>query len=937
MRFIILLFLFPLLSFSQEYAFPTALGEGNTTTGGAGGTVYHVTNLNDTGVGSFRDAVERVGTRTVIFDVGGEVALLSEIKIRPGDDNLTISGETAPSPGISFRNFGIDIDASNIIIRYLTIRLGDYQISNGLPESDCLRIKNFGGGEISNFMLDHLSLSWGTDEIFSIGGVTSGNTATNIRDVSFTNSIVGEPTNVSGYNILYGVNAFDVSFYNNYLTLATERSPLVGYGDNGESSEWINNISYGFESGSVVTFGTNYDAMGNIYKGLLSNPPDWEVIGHGANGQLNTIDDGTFYAVDNFAIDTDVRPLYNSNSTTIKDRTFSRYFTSSTITTWATTIAAIEAQVLTATLGNSLYRDDVDTRLINNYFNDTGSFWAGSDPSTLPGGWPTKTLNTRPASDDSDNDDMLDAAEIALWGDITTTNTPLALTSTTVLDVNGDDINSYDNIRKTHFYLAGDLGAETITLTDADILAFPKADGWGKNTTGGRGKAVYFVTNTNDTGAGSLRQIETDIETANNGGNIIFTTGGIITVNSWLIFSLFNDDISIYGQSAPGDGITIYNEGTNFRSENLIIRHMKFRAGESATYMSMNISGTNQNSAKSGYMLDHLSMTWGKNSGNFGLTANALDLLNTIENLTLSNSLIGESFAGKASILYGQGITKVSYINNAFTNNRERNVISTVGENNEYELINNYFYNYVDPLQATAKNVIDVVGNIWNDGVETQLGQTIQLIDCSTANCPPSGDTNYTGSALYSNDNIYNGGAATLNTEATNALVGSRNNPSTYTPRSSTTVKQYVLDNAGARRNLEGLDALDAHQMNDLNDGTIGGIYTTEAQTIGLPTQLAGTAYTDSDSDGLSDAYETAQGGDVTQSDRPATAVISDGKTVDQSGVTDYATTGYTHLEIFMADLANDWDTFTTVPTPPTTGVTSETGKKSGNAVLIAN
>ena len=460
--------------------------------------------------------------------------------------------------------------------------------------------------------------------------------------------------------------------------------------------------------------------------------------------------------------------------------------------------------------------------------------------------------------------------------------------------------------------------AQDIVLTDADILAFPgrgvnAAEGWGKNTTGGRGKAVFFVTNLNNSGTGSLRQAETDIENANNGGNIILRTGGIITLTSELIFSLFNDDITIFGQSAPGDGITVHDFGSTFRSENLIIRHVKFRAGDGAdpSQRSVQVSGTNQNSIKTGYMFDHISATWGGNSGNFGITANKGDLLNSISEFTLQNSLLGESFAGKGMILYGQGIEKISVINNAFINNRERNVISTVGYNNTYEFVNNYIYGYVDPLQATPKNEIDVIGNVWTDGHATQLTlHSISFINCESDNCPPSGDSDFTGTKLYNEDNIYNGGVATTNASGTSSTVLSRVEESTYVPRASSTVKQYVLDNAGSRRNLEGLDALDQHQMDDLDNGTTGAFYVSESQTIGLPSQASGTPYPDSDNDGLSDAYEAANGGSVTQSVRPATAVLSDGRTVDQSGVTDYATTGYTHLEIFMADLAKDWDGF---------------------------
>ena len=398
-------------------AFPGAEGFGRNTTGGRVGAVYHVTNLNDSGPGSFRDAVERKGTRTVVFDVGGKINLLSDIQIRREYGDLTIAGQTAPSPGISFTNYGLDIRASNVIVRYITIRMGGYQIENDGTESDCMRIKNFGGGTISNIIIDHCSLSWATDEIFSIGGM-GGAADSRIENVSFTHNIVGEATNVSGYNILYGVRSYNITFYGNYLSSARERSPLNGYGDNGESSEWINNIVYGFESGSVVTYGTNYDLLGNIYKGFANNDPDYEVVGASANGSSNSINDGSFYARDNYKINAHNKSLFNAAATTRINNTPNRFFTNSKITNWASTINDIETLVLSNKNGNSIFRDAVDTRLINNYFNDTGAIWNGIDPSELIGGLPFKPSTIRPDGFDTDNDGMADTWERAVFGDL---------------------------------------------------------------------------------------------------------------------------------------------------------------------------------------------------------------------------------------------------------------------------------------------------------------------------------------------------------------------------------------------------------------------------------------------------------------------------------------------------------------------------------------
>ena len=293
--FLVIVLLFcPAYSFAQNLiAFPGAEGYGKYTVGGRGGKVYEVMNLNDSGEGSLRAAVEAEGPRTVVFRVSGTIILNSRLDI--SHPYITIAGQTAPGDGICIRRYQLSIGADEVIIRYIRVRVGD---ESG-DDTDAISSRY-----TKNIILDHVSASWSVDETMSIY---------HCENVTIQWCLVSESMYESnhvkghhGYGGIWGSN--HSTYHHNLLAHHTSRNPRFASGcgntdyRNNVLYNWGYNSCYGgekYQIGNPKFNFSNINMVANYYKPGPATKPG-EVSHRIANpSSRGDGDQGKWFVADN--------------------------------------------------------------------------------------------------------------------------------------------------------------------------------------------------------------------------------------------------------------------------------------------------------------------------------------------------------------------------------------------------------------------------------------------------------------------------------------------------------------------------------------------------------------------------------------------------------------------------------------------------------------
>jgi len=434
-------------------------------------------------------------------------------------------------------------------------------------------------------------------------------------------------------------------------------------------------------------------------------------------------------------------------------------------------------------------------------------------------------------------------------------------------------------------------------LANAQQLAFPGAEGYGRFAIGGRGGDVYHVVNLNDEGAGSLRY---GLETANGPRTIVFSISGNIMLSKKLMISTSN--LTIAGQTAPGDGITLAGNSLYIQANDIIIRYIRVRFGDTSGQQADAISITRGKNI----ILDHVSASWSVDE-TLSCQSNHVDLL-TVQWCMISESL-QNSLHEKGAHGYGGiiGATRQSFHHNLYAHHSSRSPKVTGRRHCEVDFRNNVIYNwgFNNCYDGTA-SYMNWVNNYYKSGPATQQKvkhRIFQLSDAEIADVKNNSaeDSQTYETSLYAEGNFvedspevtnnnWSGGIDFIN--GASEIKNRAKSPAFLAPNitQQTAVHAYPLVVAGAGASLV-RDGIDQRISKEVLNGTYTfgkkGLIDSPKDVKDLPALTTFPAPPDTDNDGMPDSWEKKYG-------------LDPNKPGDHNN---YATTGYTMLEVYLNEL----------------------------------
>ncbi|MBN2164705.1 MAG: T9SS type A sorting domain-containing protein [Marinilabiliaceae bacterium] len=374
---------------AQQLAFPGAEGFGKYATGGRTGTVYHVTNLNDSGTGSFRDAVSQ-SNRIVVFDVGGIIKLNSVCVV---NKNITIAGQTAPGDGITITGERLAFNGSsgNNIVRYIRVRL-----PRAAGTTDAMSISD----NADNLIFDHISVTWGADGTFDINTGEAEN-------ITIQDCIIGQGADWHGHSTGGLIQCGPISIIRTLWIDNNTRNPKIRF-----QHEFINCVLYnwgtnGFIMGDTDNADSYCNMMGNYF---IAGPS-----GSATNYFTRSTTRYHVYEKDNW-LDGDKNGILNGNQLIAANGDYLTATVVSSPYAYPGVDSLLSAQDAVThiinNVGPSITRDAVDELLIDQLksYGTKGAIIIDENSNGIPNGGLGYVFNG-PKPADTDNDGMPDQWE----------------------------------------------------------------------------------------------------------------------------------------------------------------------------------------------------------------------------------------------------------------------------------------------------------------------------------------------------------------------------------------------------------------------------------------------------------------------------------------------------------------------------------------------
>jgi hypothetical protein len=441
---------------AQIKAFPQAEGAGATAAGGRGGDVYHVTNLTDAGVGSFRYGIENAPSagRTIVFDVGGWINLNSKLGVDTNIHNLTIAGQTAPG-GIGVRGNQFSVGGDDVVVRHMRFRPGKAAGS----DHDSVNTNN----NAQRVIYDHISAEFSTD-----GGFDSQATDLTLQ---FSSVSYGLETHSTGALL---ENPHRLTIHHNLWANNSTRNPKHRVW---ETLDWVDNVIYNWDDRAIELQGTSdasYQWTANVDGNYFIAGPNHGGVKPLSGGSTQNYE--TWWGTN--AYDSDGDSVHDGVDYSFGDRAFANV--TSALTRWRTTPFPVADEVWKDASTQAAYertlsefgatpwaRDEVDTLLHDGVVDRSGTIITRESdlPGISNGGF--GALGGVAAPVDQDNDGMPDAWE-ARYG-----------LSTTQASNNGDfDNDGYTNLEEYLNDLAAFKATGPLVYEDAGSGRYANWQNW---------------------------------------------------------------------------------------------------------------------------------------------------------------------------------------------------------------------------------------------------------------------------------------------------------------------------------------------------------------------------------------------------------------------------------------------------------------------------